>query len=245
MTAAVTQYDAVRLRAATSPAFAALTRCIGRDRRFRWRMPAGGYLLARGESADAIDMDYPVGAATPGSGSVPGTSIAERLTARPVTDGVLYYALQGVGPLGVAADAATPTRVAVTLVAGVAQLPAPAGPVSVTVSPAAGGAIAVAVAVNNIAAAVPAAAVAAYTDGGSGLGVDWENPLGVEVPVGGGFGTYAFVRDPELPHGTVVEVGVRTKSAAGAWSRNDETYAVTLDSQGPATMVGLMVEGVL
>ena len=189
-----------------NPAYGLITRMAGRDRRLHFPLRMGCYLLYRGETAETIDWQFPVGSALPGS------TITERLATRPVSTGTMVFAVRGVGPLGIEDEADPPDVVAVELVDDVVQLPVPKPPILFKVQPYRGGKVEIICVIDNAGALVPAAKVTAYHNGGSG-DVDWETPWGDAVAADAGVKTVRFVRDPAVAHGTSVTVGVRASSA--------------------------------
>ncbi len=236
--AVIANLAALRQRSMLHPAWAWLTRCVQPGGRLHWRRPRGGYALYRGLAAESIDLANPVGMAGPGG------RIGEVLAARPITDGVIHYAVRAINGHGREDTADPPTQVALTLVAGVVQPPAPL-PIEVwQVEPLAGGRYRVTAQVNNIGAAIPARTLRIYSDGGTGGGVDWETPVGDPVALGSAYGSYKADRDPGLPHGTVVEVGIRVASSWGVEELNVHPLTVTLDAQAPAPLAGTTVEAV-
>jgi hypothetical protein len=238
----VNGFERVRRRTITDRAWSRFTRCLSPGRRLRWRYPAGGYLLYRGLSVPTIDWDYPVGI------SLPGNEITETLDNWPVTLGEIFYGMRGFGPLGIEDDAASPDVVGVTI-AGLrgSGIAVPNPPAAIKVKPAAGGQVTITLLIDQVTTAsmaagdvaVPAAWATLYGDGGLGGGVDWLTPIGANEPVTGK--QLTFTRDPELPHGTTLVVGVRLASKIGAQEKNTQTRTVVIDSEGPPVMSAFYV----
>jgi hypothetical protein len=235
--ALTTGFIALAQRAALAPLWCVLTGMEDRTPWARWPWINGGHVLFRGPTAESIGFDSPVGF------SAAGSTITEFLD-RPITDGDLFYALRAVGPSGALDEADPPTTTQVTLVAGVVQLPAPLAPGVWQVEPLSGGRFAVTAVINNVGASTPTRALQVYTDQGTGGGVNYAQPVGAPIAVGSLFGTYRQVIDPNLPHGTVLEVGLRATSADAVEETNTETRTVTLDAEAPATPAGVTVEAV-
>jgi len=226
----------VEHRARRAPVWGAITGSMRRDRRFRWALMTGSHLLYRGVSLSLVDFDYPVGAALKRS------TITEVLASRPVVDGVLAYVVKAVGKLGVE-DSQPPllSRTNVFVTDGMVELPAPLAPVAFRVEPIAGGLIRVIAQLDNVSSDPPAASIAIYSDGGTGV-MDYVTALGADHPVAGAYPEPRVDRDPGVAHGTRLRVGVRAKSAAGAEETNTVTQIVEIDAEGPAAIAGVALE---
>lgn len=235
----VHNWGRLRERSIQQPAWAGFAGAVHPGFWLTWWFFLGSYLLYRGLAADDIDETFPVGVALPGS------QITEALTGRPITDGDLFYAVRGVGPLGIEDDADPPDATKVTLIDGEVQLPVPNAPLLLSVEPAKGGDVLIRCIIDNYAGQVPAASLSIYTDGGLGEGVDWETPVGDPIAVGSGRVMVRVVRDFGLEHGDTVEVGLRAKSAQDAEETNTNTRLVTLDAEGPPAMADFTAEPVL
>ena len=226
----VTTISALRQQAGFNPVFGAVSRFLSRTRQIRLAWPNGCHMLFRGVSAETIDYDYPVGV------SFTGSPITEQLTARDCRDGDLVYSVRAYGPGGVVDDADPVETVTLTFADDIVQHPAPQPPIQFKVEPYKNGQVKVTAEVNNAGAVVPAVSVVVFTDSGLGGGVDWETTVATYASLGGGFNNAVMVFDPELVHGTNIEVGVRTRSQYDVDSTNTDTQTVQVDSVGPAAI---------
>ena len=225
-----TTLTALRYQAGLQPVLGAVSRFLSRTRQIRLPYADGCHMLFRGLSGATIDYGYPVGI------SITGSPITESLTARELSTGDLVYAVRAYGPGGVADDADPVETVTLTFADGVVQHPAPEPPVLFNVQPYKNGQVKVIAQVNNQKATVPAVSVVVFSDAGLGTGVDWETTIATYASLGSGNNNVEIIFDPELSHGTAVEVGVRTRSQYNVDSTNVNTQSVTVDSVGPAAI---------
>lgn len=189
-------------------------------------LAGGGYVLYRGTTA--IDATTAAGAAGRGATTVrPWAWLGQAAATRYV------FRVAAVGVGGVESRLETSRLVAVRTDAdGVAVLPAPSGPRSLSVAAAAGGCFRLRWA--YVPGRVAAAAFNVYSDGGLGT-MDWNTPIATVTIKGGrgGNGQYGFLTEA-FAQDTEVEFGVRAATAGGVEDGNTRTVTATAVVDGPA-----------
>jgi hypothetical protein len=212
-----------------------------RGRRAALPRNRGWTVLYRGETAETVDYEAPVGMAGAGA-----ATIREWPTCADPTlgDGTRTYVVAGVGPGGVETEPPASAYTEVEFEDGVPVNPAPAAPLSIAVQPHVGGTLLCTVVVDQTLGRVPAAHLVVYsTTSDYLLSYATPYPLLPLIPVpAGGRQVVRFIH-PSYGVQRPVCVAVRARSAAGAEEQNTTVLAWGIeDADYPPPIEGLTVE---